>query len=79
MHEKQMIIIELLRCHPEGLHGADIVRVTGGKIGRGTVYDHLAHLVREGMVKVEDEPMRPPLKARRRYRLPEAKVEAALS
>lgn len=51
MTAKQALILDILRQHPKGLFGLDIVRLSNGKLGRGTVYLSLGRLEEQGLVK----------------------------
>lgn len=49
--------MRLLIDNPRGLYGSEFVHLSGGKLGRGSVYTILARLVNKGYVKeVEEEP-----------------------
>jgi DNA-binding PadR family transcriptional regulator len=49
--KKAELILQLLREHPQGMYGLDLVRASNGQIGRGTVYVHLGRLEEEGLVE----------------------------
>jgi len=57
--KKELILLRLLMDNPKGLYGSEIVHVSDGQIGRGSVYTLLERLVDKGFVKEVDEPPTP--------------------
>lgn len=68
MTKNQILVLQLLLDHPEGLYGSDIVRLSNGVIGSGTVYTILAHLVDADLAYEVEEPPTDPEVALPRYR-----------
>jgi DNA-binding PadR family transcriptional regulator len=52
---KELLALRLLMDHPKGLYASELVHLSGGKIGRGTVYTMLDRLVDKGFVREQDE------------------------
>lgn len=69
MSEAKQLILALLRDHPKGLFGLDLVRLSEGKLGRATIYVHLGDLEGDGLIESEAVPEPPLPLPRRRYRL----------
>lgn len=65
MAPKDLKALLLLELHPGGLFGSEIVALSGGYIGRGTIYTLLARLVEKGLVREEQEPPTPALQLAR--------------
>lgn len=74
MHPKELLILEILdRYHPREMYGLELIEASGGKLGRGTVYVHLANLEDGGFIssrlETEEEDLKPGQTARRLYQL----------
>ncbi len=57
MAPKELLILRLLMDNPQGLYGSEVVHLSKGGIGRGTVYSLLERMVAKDFVReVEEEP-----------------------
>lgn len=56
MAPKDLKVLRLLMDNPKGLYGSEIVALSDGFVGRGTVYTLLARLVEKGLVREMEEP-----------------------
>jgi Fe2+ or Zn2+ uptake regulation protein len=61
MAPKDLKVLRLLMDYPTGLYGSEMVSLSDGYIGRGTVYTLLARLVERGFVREVEEPPTPAL------------------
>lgn len=55
MTNREVMTLQLLIEHPRGLYGSDVVRLSGGSIGTGTVYSVLERLVARGYVDEHED------------------------
>ena len=68
MDPKHLLTLELLRDHPHGLFGREIVDLSRSQIGLASVYSILETLNYAGLVaEVLEEDPKPPLLARTRH------------
>jgi DNA-binding PadR family transcriptional regulator len=65
MAPKELLVLRLLQDNPSGLYGSELVHLSDGKVGRGTVYTLLDRLVQKGMVREQDEEPSPELQLKR--------------
>jgi DNA-binding PadR family transcriptional regulator len=65
MAPKELLVLRLLQDNPTGLYGSELVHLSMGAVGRGTVYTLLDRLVQKGMVREKDEEPTPELQFRR--------------
>ncbi len=65
MAPKELLALRLLQDNPTGLYGSELVHLSAGAIGRGTVYTLLDRLVQKGMVRELDEEPTPELQLKR--------------
>jgi DNA-binding PadR family transcriptional regulator len=65
----EILVIQILRDHPQGLYGLEIIQKSEGRLGRGTVYVPLGRLQERGYVERQDEPSQHGGLPRPRYRL----------
>jgi DNA-binding PadR family transcriptional regulator len=56
MAPKDLKALLLLAANPSGLYGSELVSLSKGFIGRGTVYTLLGRLVERGVVRQVEEP-----------------------
>jgi DNA-binding PadR family transcriptional regulator len=56
MAPKDLKALLLLESNPAGLYGSEVVALSYGFVGRGTIYTLLARLVDRGLVRAVDEP-----------------------
>lgn len=56
MAPKDLKVLRLLMDNPRGLYGSEIVALSDGFVGRGTVYTLLSRLVEKGLVREVEEP-----------------------
>lgn len=56
MAPKELKALRLLMDNPRGLYGSELVGLSDGYLGRGTVYTLLARLVDKGFVREIEEP-----------------------
>jgi DNA-binding PadR family transcriptional regulator len=47
----ELLILQLLRDEPEGMYGLEIVRSSGEKLKRGTVYVTLGRMEEKGFIR----------------------------
>jgi DNA-binding IclR family transcriptional regulator len=55
MAPKELLAVRLLMDNPQGLFGSELVHLSKGRLGRGTVYMLLERLVNKGWVSKQDE------------------------
>lgn len=57
MAEKEFLALRMLMDNARGLYGSELVRLSDGRLGRGTVYTLLDRLVQKGFVtEIEEAP-----------------------
>lgn len=56
MTDAHLTIIELLKAHGRPMYGLDLVKASGGRLHRGTVYVDLQRLEDAGVVLSREEP-----------------------
>ena len=61
----KLTALRLLTQHPDGLYGSEMVRLSEGKLTRGTVYTMLERMIDEGFVREVEEPATASLKLAR--------------
>jgi DNA-binding PadR family transcriptional regulator len=49
-NKTELLVLSLLKQSPAGLYGLELVRLSGGKLKRGTVYLTLGRLEERGLV-----------------------------
>jgi DNA-binding PadR family transcriptional regulator len=65
MAPKELKILRMLMDKPKGLYGSEMVALSNGVLGRGTIYTVLDRLVEKGFVREVDEPPTPALQLAR--------------
>ncbi len=65
MAPKELKILRMLMDTPKGLYGSEIVALSNGFLGRGTIYTLLDRLVEKGFVREVEEPPTPALQLAR--------------
>lgn len=65
MAPKELKILRLLIDNPRGLYGSELVSLSNGYLGRGTIYTLLDRLVDKGFVREIEEPPTPALQMSR--------------
>ena len=65
MAPKELKALRMLMDRPGGLYGSELVSLSEGFIGRGTVYALLDKLVAKGFVREVEEPPTPSLQLAR--------------
>jgi DNA-binding PadR family transcriptional regulator len=66
MASKELLILRMLLDNPtRGMYGSELVHLSEGRIGRGTVYTVLERLVNKGFVREVEEPPTPDLALKR--------------
>jgi DNA-binding PadR family transcriptional regulator len=56
MTDSESLILSMLRDRRDGAYGSDLVRDSGGKLGRGSVYLILGRMELQGLVTSTEEP-----------------------
>lgn len=65
MAPKELLTLRLLQDNARGLYASELVHLSGGKLGRGTIYTLLDRMVNKAWIReVEEEPS-PELQLRR--------------
>lgn len=54
--EKGLLVLRLLRDAPAGLYGLELVKASGGRLKRGTVYLTLGRLEEKGFIESRTKP-----------------------
>lgn len=59
----ELLVLGLLREEPRGIYGLELVKISNGKLARGTVYVLLGRLEEKGFVRssVKERPTHPGL------------------
>lgn len=65
MAPKELKILRLLMDNRRGLYGSEFVALSGGYLGRGSIYTLLDRLVEKGFVREVEEPPTPALQLAR--------------
>lgn len=65
MAPKELKTMLLLMDNPRGLYGSELVALSDGVLGRGTIYTLLERLIDKGFVKEVEEPPSPTLQMAR--------------
>lgn len=65
MAPKELKAMLLLMDNPRGLYGSELVALSDGVLGRGTIYTLLERLVDKGFVREVEEPPTPTLQMAR--------------
>lgn len=65
MSPKELKAMLLLMDHSRGLYGSELVALSDGVLGRGTIYTLLDRLIEKGFVREVEEPPTPTLQMAR--------------
>lgn len=65
MAPKELKVLRLLMDNQRGLYGSELVALSDGYLGRGTIYALLSKMVEKGFVREETDPPTPALQLAR--------------